>query len=369
MEFNLNSPLRVVQIVSGHDEVAGVQRYATWLAASSSHKHCVLVRRAPQFEKYLKEQGIPFDTYTTLLDGLRCLWKMRPQIIISHLGKALILGALAKALFPNVKLIYIQHFLEPQSLSSSGLSGFVRRWILKRAYFKCDVIVAISQAVAQCMRARGEAQKMRVILNGVNTPWLAHPRDGQLLSASPLRVIGLCRMAPEKRPEDYIAVAEILNTTKIEIDVYGDGELLGAIREQAHQRLVRCATKVHFHGYVDDVDKRLETSHVLLHFGREAFGFVLAEAQRRGLPVVAYAEGASIELVPNTGGVLVPTRDISAAARALAQFNNDRETLAKASEESRKLSERYSKERNAKEIDALCDELISNSHHHSVITR
>ncbi len=79
-------------------------------------------------------------------------------------------------------------------------------------------------------------------------------------------------------------------------------------------------------GEVDEAGKRalLHTSDVLVapHTGRESFGIVLAEAMAAGTPVVA-SDLLAFRDVLGDAGVLVPPRNPSALARALASVLND----------------------------------------------
>lgn len=79
-------------------------------------------------------------------------------------------------------------------------------------------------------------------------------------------------------------------------------------------------------GEVDEAGKRalLHTSDVLVapHTGRESFGIVLAEAMAAGTPVVA-SDLLAFRDVLGDAGLLVPTRDASALARAVASVLTD----------------------------------------------
>ncbi|GGK76410.1 glycosyltransferase family 4 protein [Ornithinimicrobium pekingense] len=79
-------------------------------------------------------------------------------------------------------------------------------------------------------------------------------------------------------------------------------------------------------GEVDESGKRalLHTSDVLVapHTGRESFGIVLAEAMAAGTPVVA-SDLLAFRDVLGDAGLLVPPRDASALARAVASVLTD----------------------------------------------
>ena len=351
---------RVAQIVTGDDEVAGVQRHVAWLAESSRHDHCLLVSKAPAYEAYLLARGVSYQRFSNLREGLSILRRMRPEVVHAHLGQALILGALHKRLVKNVPFLYTQHILHPRSASSKGLGALARTFVLKKAYRSLDVLIAVSHAVARETQRRQEHDNVRVVWNGVGIPWRDSPRPPSEVSENPLRVLGLARMEPEKRPGDFIDVAKRLDDPRIVITVYGAGSLLEHMRERERKELAACATRVDFAGYEPAIEEQISRAHVLLHFGREeACPLSLIEVQRQGLPVVTYGLGGNVELVPPGNGVLVGEGDFDAAANALRLYQADRNALSKASEACRQFSKDLSLEENARRTDAVYEELLS----------
>jgi glycosyltransferase involved in cell wall biosynthesis len=350
---------RIVQIVTGDNEVAGVQRHAAWLSQSSAFEHHILVGAAPVFEDYLEKNKIPFRRFSNMFGGLSALQGLKPDLVHAHLGHALILGAAYKRALRKVPFLYTQHILYPRSSVAKGFQGFVRRVVLKEAYASLDALIAVSHAVELETRARGEHDNVRVIWNGVGMPWLAWPRTMQKLTEIPFRVLGLSRMEPEKRPVDFIEVAKRLDDPDIEIFVYGAGSLLEKMRAREEQALASCATRVRFMGYEPAIEDRITQAHILLHFGREeACPLSLIEVQRQGLPVVTYGQGGNVELVPPGNGFLVGEADFEAAARAVRHYAHDRKSLEKASEACRSFSKELSLEGNARQTDALYREIL-----------
>lgn len=94
-----------------------------------------------------------------------------------------------------------------------------------------------------------------------------------------------------------------------------------------------------FAGYADTPLEALQKVNVVLslsHFA-ESFGRTIAEAQAARRPVIAYEWGAIPELIqPEVTGILVPFRDVVAAASAVATLASDPARIIKMGEEGRK---------------------------------
>ena len=217
-------------------------------------------------------------------------------------------------------------------------------------------------ARAELIDAGVPSDRIRVVIQGVARPaptggWSeAWPQDG-------LRLLALGRLEPRKRPELAIDALASLRAagTVASLVVAGDGPLAGRLASRAHALGV--AGAVRFLGRVSDADKwRLyDGAHALVFTSAlEGFGIVAAEAQSRGLPVVAAAGTASAEaLAPDRSGFLVPA-DGEALAAALARLAEEPARLAMAAA-AREFAARFDWDRCAAEVAAIYRELAQRS--------
>jgi glycosyltransferase involved in cell wall biosynthesis len=140
----------------------------------------------------------------------------------------------------------------------------------------------------------------------------AWPRPG-------LRLLHVGRLEPRKRPWVAIdALAALLRSgVAAALVLAGDGPLGEELRARAGALGVSEA--VRFAGRVSDPDKwRLYDSAEVLLFAStlEGFGLVVAEAQSRGVPVVAAAGTATAEAIdPDRSGFLTAPDGEAFAAR------------------------------------------------------
>jgi alpha-1,6-mannosyltransferase len=151
------------------------------------------------------------------------------------------------------------------------------------------------------------------VLEGIATP----PPTGGWPDAWPgpgLRLLHLGRLEARKRPELAIDTLAALRRSGVEASLVLAGE--GARSELAERA---AGLPVRLTGRVTDADKwRLYDSADVLLFGStlEGFGLVVAEAQSRGVPVVAAAGTATAEALDDgrSGLLAAPTPDAFAAA-------------------------------------------------------
>jgi glycosyltransferase involved in cell wall biosynthesis len=219
---------------------------------------------------------------------------------VRHTGPALLLGRLLAR--RRVPVVLHHHHLYP-------------RWARLEAAIarRADAIVTVSEHSRDELVARGvPAERVHVVLEGVDT----HPPTGGWPEAWPgdgLRLLYVGRLEERKRPDLAVAALRAAGVPA-SLVIAGEGPLAAALGGDG-VRLV---------GRVSDEDKwRLYDSADLLLFGStlEGFGLVVAEAQSRGVPVIAAAGTATREaLADGESGLLAPpTADaFGAAIRELA---------------------------------------------------
>ena len=237
---------------------------------------------------------------------------------VRYTGPALLLGrALARS---QVPVILHHHHLDP-------------RWARLEAAIaaRADVVVTVSEhSRAQLVAAGVPAARVRVVLEGVATP----PATGGREEAWPgpgLRLLHLGRLEARKRPEVAVDALAALRRDGVaaSLVIAGDGPLRAALAERA--RAGGVADLVAFAGRVPERVKweLYDGADVLLFASTlEGFGLVVAEAQSRGVPVVAAAGTATVEAMdPGRSGLLGPPEGAAFAAR-IAELGDDERRAA-----------------------------------------
>jgi glycosyltransferase involved in cell wall biosynthesis len=234
---------------------------------------------------------------------------------VRHTGPALLLGrALARS---RVPVVLHHHHLYP-------------RWARLEAAIarRADAVVTVSEHSRRELVAAGvPAGRVHVVHEGIATPpptsgWPdAWPEGG-------LRLLYLGRLEARKRPELAI---ETLRRCGIpaSLVIAGEGPQ-AALAERA------AGLPVRFLGRVSEADKwRLYDSADVLLFGStlEGFGLVVAEAQSRGVPVVAAAGTATAEALDEGRSGLLAAPEPDAFAAAVRDVAGRREEMGAAARE------------------------------------
>jgi len=175
----------------------------------------------------------------------------------------------------------------------------------------------------------------------------APPRPAEAFTHSPLRLVAVGRLEPEKGHAVLVdAVAELRRRgVDVVCDFVGPGGELERLRDQAKQRGI--GDRVRFHGLVspgDPLRKHLKGADMfVLPSFTEGMPRALIEGMAMGLPAVASNAGGIPELLP--AEVLVPPRDHERLADAIEQLSADPERMAAASRQNLARAKDYSHER------------------------
>ena len=144
-----------------------------------------------------------------------------------------------------------------------------------------------------------------------------------------------------------------------ELDILGDGALLGQIKEDAKRRHIE--DRVHFVGYTNEAEKYYLNSSVFLLPSRwEGWPMVIMEAYEFGLPVIAYHMG-NMDLIIDDGktGYLPEAFDTHKFAQAMLKLAHDDELRQKMSINAIAKSEDFAIEKAVKEWDDLFERVIA----------
>jgi glycosyltransferase involved in cell wall biosynthesis len=333
--------MKILQVVSGANEVAGVQKHAGYLAQSSRFEHVLATFPSPAYENWLTQNNIRFVVIRSFWDLWQFALVFKPDILHAHLGKALLSASLVKRMLKNsTKLFYTQHIFLPASETAQGAMGKAKRFIMRKAETDADCVIAVSKAVQEKYKVRAPNAKVKVIYNGnrlsFHSPVTRKP-------GPPWKILGACRMEQEKQPHLFLKLAEELDSDDFEIHVYGSGQLLDKMKERNRQN--KSKTKVIYHGWSSDLKQNMAESNFAVHFGKEeAFSLGLIEFLNAALPTLALNHTSVPELFQGKFGVLIePDRfsDMAIAIREMTQDTLRRESLGqKAFQRSLEFSEK-----------------------------
>lgn len=254
----------------------------------------------------------------------RLLRAKRVDVVHAHNGVSTFFSCLAAERAGMGKVVATQHFITPARDARRGmarvLSEGVHRWIRPRV----ARWIAISEAVALAMTARGDALggRLRIVRNGVAPPcsgepsvlearrWVGLPEQGLVL---------LCpaRLEAEKGHSTLLKALELLfaEQHRFEAVFMGGGSLEASLKRRIRELHLEKNVRVVGHQARPDVWMRASDI-VVLPSPAEPFGLVLAEAMSRGIPVVAAAAGGPLEIVePESGLLFEPGNALDLAAR------------------------------------------------------
>jgi glycosyltransferase involved in cell wall biosynthesis len=218
------------------------------------------------------------------------------------------------------------------------------RWLEAAILRRADVVVTVSEHSRSQLIASGiQSVVIHVAHNGIDGPVHAAPEPVDTWPADGLRLLHLGRLEARKRPELAVATLDALIRSGHPASLVLAGEGPSRADLEARVQALGIADRVRFLGRVSDDRKwQLYDGAELLLFGStiEGFGLVVAEAQSRGLVVVAASGTATEEaLVDGETGLLVaPTPEAFAAA---ATSLGDAATRAQMSDAAREFARRF----------------------------
>jgi glycosyltransferase involved in cell wall biosynthesis len=256
------------------------------------------------------------------------------DVIHAHNGRTSLVAICAKLLTRRGKVVLTQHFIEPDYVNRTGitgrLAGLVHRFVLTNV----DQHICISEAVKTSFLNRKDQNEVvsdavHVVQNGIDDVYEALGRfecRKQLISALNLTpetrlILCVARLEPEKDVQELVrSVSKIDSSIPFYCVIAGDGSERSRLEELV--RVAKIQDKVSFLGFRDDVPSIMKAADiVVLPAPAEPFGLVVVEAMMAALPVIAIDNGGPSEIVVNEQtGFLVPPADVNAMLDALTKL-------------------------------------------------
>ena len=238
----------------------------------------------------------------------RLLWSEHADVVHLHTFGSHVLGTRA-ARRCRVPVLRTEHSTRVYKDASCWPFS---RWSLHRA----DLVVAISRHIRGVVLSRDPSVGGRIVLvsNGVDTSRFA-PRPGGSSREERGAFVRFCLVGRLERRKGVDVALEALSRVEwATLDVVGDGQERDALVRQAAR--IGVASRVRFHGHLDDTRRVLHDSDVALCSSREeGLGIALLEAMACEKPVVALPVGGVPEFVEDgVTGWLAPDRTAEALA-------------------------------------------------------
>ena len=276
----------------------------------------------------LAERSYHKDDVRTLMELIR---KVDPDIVHTH-------GALSGRIAGRrcgKAVIYTRHSAFPVPAKLKYPPG---RWVNKLVNeHYADHIIAVSPAAAQNLTDAGiSRKKITVMMNGVAP--LTRATDEECaalraelgLDANVFTAGILARIEPYKGHLYILEAAEKLKREgrSFRILIAGTGSFENEVRRAITAKGLE--HEVLFLGFRSDVAKLLSILDVQLNasYGTEASSIALCEGMSLGVPAVASDYGGNPwQIDDGEDGLIFPSRDSGALARALGRLMDEPETL------------------------------------------
>jgi glycosyltransferase involved in cell wall biosynthesis len=235
---------------------------------------------------------------------------------------------------------------------------------LQRAAFRlCDAIVCNSRAAVDRLAADGvEDNKLRIIGNALAPELFAAAPPLIPRASGTLRFGMIARMnARYKNHSEFLRAAAKLCALRADVEflLAGDGPLRPEL--QAEAASLGIADRVRFLGDQRDVGAVLASlDATVIPSDSESLSNVILESMAAGVPIAATRVGGNPELINDTRGILVPSRDIDALANAMLQLaQNPARRQELAGNARHFVAERFSCDSISRQYEELYDELLS----------
>lgn len=238
-----------------------------------------------------------------------------PDVIHAHFflagAPAIVLGRVLRK--PVVITEQWSVFLPDDPMTLNPLLRRVARFTFEHA----DVVMPVSEALRDGIRAIGANAEFRIVPNVVDTDRF-HP-DGAPPAGGARRLVGVGNLYPAKGWEDLLdALAIVREREDALLDIFGDGELRETLESQARRLSLDGA--VTFHGWrpKEEVAERVRSAELFVMTSRyDSNPCALIEALASGTPAVGTAVGGIPEMISAKSGVLAEAGNPQSIASAI----------------------------------------------------
>ena len=355
-----------------------IQRLAEGMAARE-HSIMVLTASCPGMANTEKSQNLNLVQLHSLRNPLRVdqnfvVWskekikrelkKFQPDILHTHDPLNLGLAAVRAARNENPKIVFTIHqlpwfitsYLPVQTRIKQVVEKSIWRysqWFMSR----CNGLITPSQKIAKIVHANSGFLP-KVISNGVDldlfTPEKKHTHEArelcekyELCPDDPV-ILYVGRIDPDKRVDRILkAVARVIQDTKVQLFVVGDGTQREELIQQSHSLGIQ--ENCFFPGFIskyEDLPGIYRLADIFATASEiEIQSSVVLEAAASGLPVVTVNASSMAEFVMDgKSGFLLPPGDMDLFAEKLSRLLRNPNLRIQMGAAARKLAETHSNE-------------------------
>ncbi|MFG1211394.1 glycosyltransferase family 4 protein [Xanthobacter flavus] len=260
--------------------------------------------------------GFPFPTAEEIGAALAALAATPSGTVL--LADGLALGALPGEALRRLERPVVALVHHPLALET-GLSEEVAARLLEseaRALAAAAAVIAVSPETRRMLVERYDVppEKITLALPGT-APAARVPADGQLP-----RLIAVGSLTPRKGYGVLLDALDGITELDWTLTIVGSPDFDPGTAQEIAARAVGFGPRIRLAGalHVAALDEAYAAADIFVHPSfYEGYGMVLAEALRRGLPVICTTGGAAGETVPDVAGLKVPPGDVDALAAAL----------------------------------------------------
>src|SRR5205814_5499836 len=191
--------------------------------------------------------------------------------------------------------------------------------------------MSASQPVADALRSQAifKSEIISVIHNGVDVESFAR-KTAAPLNQKKLRVGTVGELAPVKRHEDFVRVAQTICAERddVEFIVAGADKSRDGQNRSRLEQLIAAAhlgDRVQLVGWTEDIANLLSTFDLFVSTSEsESFGMAIVEAMAAGIPIVATeTDGAREVSEPGVSGRRLPGGNGDAISKSTSEFQSD----------------------------------------------
>jgi len=339
--------------------------------------------REPGTEAKLQQMGVsyypihiahaglnPLVDITTLLDLIRLIRRIKPDLVFSYTIKPVIYGGLA-ARFCGVKNIFsmiegLGYAFMPWDSLIHVITSIIAKNLYRVGLLSSRKVFFLNPDDLEQFIKEGYVSRHRaVLLNGIGID-LEYFKKEQLSETSIIRFLMIARLIKDKGVREYINAARNIRARYQHVEFVLAGDLdqnPNSIRQEELDLWLKEGT-IKYAGFIDDVRPLHRDCHVFIlpSFYREGVPRTTLESMATGRAVITtdstgcretvnQAAGASGERIIKEGagnlkfgrnGILVPVKDVDALVAAIEFFIDHPEQIEAMGRESRAYArERY----------------------------
>lgn len=357
----------------------GAQKYVFELATNlpqEKYEVAVALGGNGELSQRLKEAGVKvfsidslqrdislYKELKSLIKISKIIREFDPDIIHNNSSKAGLLGAVLGRLLGVPKIVFTSHgwaFNEKRSL----ISKFIFKILHYLTIILSHQTIAVSGAVKDGLKWPGAQKKMSVIHLGIREPSTLSPTIARqkimelapALSDSPDSpwIISIGELHPTKQHNITIGAMPALlqKYPSVKLVIIGEGQERDSLNELITDK--NLSDKVFLPGAISNAANYLKAGNVfVLSSISEAFGYVVLEAAKAAVPIIASKVGGVPEIVESgTEATLINNIDETNLADALIKHFEDEEAADIKATKAKNHSEKFT-------IENMCDNTAS----------